>query len=488
MNFLILDVGTSSMRGILFREDGTMLHTVQKEYQVITLDHGWVEQNPLDFKDSMTQIVKQSAEFAAQEEEKIDVIALTSQRSSVIPVDREGNHLGNAQMWQDKRTVPLCQAMEEYHREIFQLCGSRVNPVFSGAKMKWMRQNQPELYEKAYKLTVIPDYLVYHMTGNFYTDHTYGSRSLLMNLKTCQWDPRLLELFEVDEEKLCELKAPGSILGHTTKEFSEQTGIGEGIPVISAGGDQQCGMLGQGVVKQGQVSLTLGTGGFLMTTCQEVPENLDWDVVCNASSEAGSYILEASMLTCTSAMEWFKRNFFREETDFYGKLNDILSEIPAGSHGCLALPYFQGRSTPDWNSNATALFSGITLNTSREDMLKALLESICMEIGNNIASFEKYVPLEKILINGGLSKSEAFNRMQADVYGKPVIRMDNAESTAIGALMVASVTMGCYRNAEEAFTGIRKNAGAREYEVHEDIHAVYQELRSHMNEVYNRMQ
>ena len=318
-------------------------------------------------------------------------------------------------------------------------------------------------YEKAYKLTVIPDYLVYHMTGNFYTDHTYGSRSLLMNLKTCQWDDRLLELFEVDKEKLCELKAPGSILGYTTKEFSELTGIAEGVPVISAGGDQQCGMLGQGVVKQGQVSLTLGTGGFLLTTCREVPENLDWDVVCNASSEAGAYILEASMLTCTSAMEWYKRNFFREETDFYGKLNDILTEIPAGSHGCLALPYFQGRSTPDWNSDATAVFAGITLNTSREDMLKALLESICMEISNNIASFEKYVPLEKILINGGLSKSEAFNRMQADIYGKPVVRMDNAESTAIGALMVASVTMGRYQNVEEAFAGIRKNAGAKEY-------------------------
>ena len=432
--------------------------------------------------------MKESAEFAAQEEESIDVVALTSQRSSVIPVDREGNHLGNAQMWQDKRTVPLCQAMEEHHREIFQLCGSRVNPVFSGAKMKWMRQNQPDLYEKAYKLTVIPDYLVYHMTGNFYTDYTYGSRSLLMNLKTCRWDPRLLELCEVDEGKLCELKAPGSILGYTTKEFAEQTGLKEGVPVISAGGDQQCGMLGQGVVKEGQVSLTLGTGGFLLTTCREVPENLDWDVVCNASSEAGAYILEASMLTCTSAMEWFKRNFFREETDFYGKLNDILTEIPAGSHGCLALPYFQGRSTPDWNSDATALFSGITLNTSREDMLKALLESICMEIGNNIASFEKYVPLEKILINGGLSKSEAFNRMQADIYGKPVIRMDNAESTAIGALMVASVTMGCYRNVEEAFAGIRKNAGAKEYKVHENVHAVYRELRAQMNELYTRLQ
>lgn len=121
-------------------------------------------------------------------------------------------------------------------------------------------------------------------------------------------------------------------------------------------------------------------------------------------------------------------------------------------------------------------------------MLKALLESICMEISNNIASFEKYVPLEKILINGGLSKSEAFNRMQADIYGKPVVRMDNAESTAIGALMVASVTMGRYQNVEEAFAGIRKNAGAKEYKVHEAAHAVYEELRARMNDTYSRLQ
>ena len=486
MNFLILDVGTSSMRGILFRGTGEMMNTVQKTYQVITLDHGWVEQNPLDFKNHMTAIVKESAAWAGEHGETIDAVAITSQRSSVIPVDENGNHLGNAQMWQDKRTVPMCKAMEEHHREIFKLCGSRVNPVFSGAKMKWMRQNQPDLYEKAYKLTVIPDYLVYHMTGEFATDWTYGSRSLLMNLKTCQWDDRLLELFEVDKEKLCKLHAPGSILGRTTKTFAEETGLPEGTPVISAGGDQQCGMLGQGVVKDGQVSLTLGTGGFLLTTCKEVPENLDWDVVCNASSAAGNYILEANMLTCTSAMEWCKRNFFREETDFYGKLDDILNGIPAGSHGCMALPYFQGRATPDWNSEATAEFVGLTLGTTREDMLKALLEGICMEIGNNIASFEKYVPLHKILINGGLSKCEAFNQMQADIYGKPVIRMDNAESTAIGALMVAAVTMGEYADVAEAFDKIREGTGSKEYSVNTEKHAVYEELQAKMNERYLR--
>ena len=483
MNFLILDVGTSSMRGILFREDGKLLHTVQKEYQVLALEHGWVEQNPLDFKDSMTEIVSRTAAWAQQEGESIDAVALTSQRSSVIPLDREGNPLSNAQMWQDKRTVPLGTSMEQYHREIFELCGSRVNPVFSGIKMKWIRQNQPDIYEKAYKLAVIPDYLVYHMTGSFCTDYTYGSRSLLMNLKDCRWDKRLLELFDVEEEKLCELKAPGSIMGCTTKEFAELTGLKEGTPVISAGGDQQCGMLGQGAVKQGQISLTLGTGGFLLTPCESVPDRLDWDVVCNASS-AGGYILEANMLTCTSAMEWMKRSFFREERDFYGKLNEILGTVPAGAHGCMILPYFQGRSTPDWNSQATALFSGITLNTSREDMLKALLEGIAMEIANNISSFESYVPVEKILISGGLSKSEAFNRMQANIYGKPVIRTDNPESTAVGALLVASAAMGRYASVEEAYEAVKEDGNPVIYEPDPEEHEKYRVLQQKMNLLY----
>lgn len=488
MNFLILDVGTSSMRGILFRQNGEQLRTVQKEYPVITLENGWVEQNPLDFKNGMIEIVRKIASFAAGNGETVDVVALTAQRSSVIPVDKNGNHLHNALMWQDKRTVKICQEMEPHHREIFALCGSRVNPVFSGTKMKWLRKNRPDIYQNAYKLMVIPDYLVYHMTGHFYTDHTYGSRSLLMNLKTRTWDKRLLKLLEVEEEKLCELKEPGSVVGYTTKRFAEETGLSSGIPVISAGGDQQCGMLGQGVVEEGQVSLTLGTGGFLLTTCHSVPEKLDWNVVCNASSVAGEYILEANLLTCTSAMEWFRRNFYREEPDFYTHMNAILAKIPAGSHGCRALPYFQGRSTPDWNSEATASFYNITLNTSREDMLKALLESICMEVKNNIDSFEEYVPIEKILMSGGLSKSEAFNRMQAEIYGMRIVRMENAESTAIGALMIAAVAMGQYKSVKEAFSAICAAKKAEEYTCHAEAHTFYEKLRKEMNERYQKVE
>lgn len=487
MNFLIIDVGTSSMRGILFSEKGKALHMEQIKYSVSVKEHGWVEQNPHVLLNGLVNIVKRVVEFAAENQIKIQALALTAQRSSVIPIDREGNALCHAQMWQDKRTVPICRELENYNKEIFHYSGSRVNPVFSGPKMAWLRKHEPEIYKKAWKLVVIPDYLMFHMTGNLYTDYTYGSRSLLMNLETYMWEPVLLERFGIEEEKLCELKPPGSIMGYITAPFSECTGLEEGIPVISSGGDQQCGMLGQGVTKPGEVSLTLGTGGFLLTPCTTIPEHLSWDVVCNASSDAGTYILESNILTCTSAMEWFKNNFYCEEKNFYSRLNEILREIPAGAHGCKALPYLQGRSTPDWNSSATGMFFNLTLGTTREDMLKALLESICMEISNNIRSFEKYVPVKSIYINGGLSRSEEFNQMQAEIYGKTIIRTGQTESTAVGALMIAARTMGCYDDLDKAFAEIQRGAGEGTYESHPEIHNKYIKMQEDMNWMYGQV-
>lgn len=182
--------------------------------------------------------------------EKIDAISITSQRSSVIPVDENIRPLSNAIMWQDKRTNYICESMENLNDKVFSLCGSRVNPVFSGSKMMWIREERPEIYAKTYKFMVIPDYLIYLMTGRICTDYTYGSRSLLMNIRTHEWDDELLEIFHVEKEKLCELVEPGSVCGHITKAFAEITGCQEGIPVITAGGDQQCGAIGQGVVKR----------------------------------------------------------------------------------------------------------------------------------------------------------------------------------------------------------------------------------------------
>lgn len=254
MNILVIDVGTSSMRGILFTHTGQLLTEKQIFYSVSYLENSWAEQEASDWENALYEIIKTVAGEADKNQWNIDAVTITSQRSSVIPVDMSIHPLCSAIMWQDKRTNDICERLAPLNDIIFALCGSRVNPVFSASKMTWIKENRPEIFKKTYKFLVIPDYLIYLMTGELRTDYTYGSRSLLMNIHNHQWDSELLNIFQVDKEKLCDLIEPGSICGKITKEFAELTGCPEGIPVITSGGDQQCGAIGQGVVKRYSVS------------------------------------------------------------------------------------------------------------------------------------------------------------------------------------------------------------------------------------------
>lgn len=478
MKILVIDVGTSSMRGIVFTEDGCQLDSCQVKYDVKLLENGYIEQDPKDFRKALIKIVSTLSHF------DIEAIALTSQRSSVIPVDDDGKPLCDAIMWQDRRTVECCQELEGLNELIFSRCGSRVNPVFSGSKMKWLKEHRRKIYDAAAKLLVIPDYLVYSMSGKFVSDQTYGSRSLLMNLKSGVWDKDQLALFGIDEEKLCELHLAGSIIAAVNEEFAHLTGIRSGLPIISAGGDQQCGMIGQGAVREGICSLTLGTGAFLLTPCIHYPKHLEMDVVCNASSIQSQYILEASVLTCSSALEWFHRTFCNDIDNFYEWVNE--TAINTDSYGCIILPYFQGRSTPDWNSNASAMFYNVTLKTTREMMLKALLEGICMSIAENIEIFRKYAQVNSICISGGMSASNGFSQLLADVCGCEIICSDNTQSTANGAFMVAACTLGLYKDISEAYNAVNKQGNSQRYFPNMNKHMKYNELSKQMQILYKK--
>lgn len=485
MNILVMDVGTSSMRGILFSYEGKMLSEKQVLYHAIYMENGWVEQNASDWKNALYRIVKETVEKAEENRWKIEAIVITSQRSSVIPMDKSFHPLRNAIMWQDKRTNEICEKLNSQNDRIFSLCGSRTNPVFSASKMTWIREEQPEIYKKTEKFMVIPDYLIYLMTGEVCTDYTYGSRSLLMNIHTHQWDDELLEMFRVEKKKLCQLIEPGSICGVTSEEFAKITGCVQGIPVITAGGDQQCGAIGQGVIKKGVLSITAGTGGFLITTTDEVPKNLAQDVICNNSSIKKQYVLETNVLTCCSAFDWFCKQFY--ENFNYEDLNNELANSPIGANGCLCIPYFQGRSTPDWNNLAKGIFANITLATTKADMLRSLLEGICYEIGNGIDTLKKYLEISDIYVNGGLTNSDPFNEIQCNVYGKRLIRRGKSDATARGALMVAARTLGFYDSMEKAFQTIAKSTDVKTYIPTKEVSLQYKEYKAQMNHMYKKI-
>ena len=460
MNILVVDVGTSSMRGILFDRTGTKRETVQMNYHPTYKERGVVEQTASELEAALCRVISDIVKLATARADKIDMIALTSQRSSVTAVDKEGTPLLPFIMWQDVRNQAICERLREADKEIFERSGTYVNTVFAGGKMAWILEQQISLRDKIFKFTTISEYLIHVMTGNFCTDHTYGSRTNLMNLRERKWDPVLLQLFGIKEEQLCHLIPPGSMAGAVTKEFAARTGLTQGTPVISAGGDQQCAALGMGVYGEGKISIVTGTGAFLMTVCDQMPENLKGDVICNASALQGQYTLEASVLTCCSAFDWFKRNFYGDTVGF-DDIGRILQEQYQKDTSCLVLPYFQGRAAPEWDETIRASFHNLSLATTKDELLGALLYGIFMEIRNSIDSMENYVLVKEGFISGGLTQSRIINQMQADVYGISLYHMQDCESTANGAAISALVGQKIIPDAGEAF---QKLCGGMEME------------------------
>lgn len=489
MNILVIDIGTSSMLGILFDMDGRKLAAHQVKYQPVKYPDGRIEQPPSHWTVSAEEICRIISEEAGSRGSGVDALAITAQRSAIIPVDRDGMPLMDTIMWQDRRNGPICRELETYNQLIFETSGAAVNTVFSGSRMAWIARNCPEIMDRLYKYVNIPEYVIHYITGQYRTDATYGSRTHLMNLRERRWDPRMLELFGIREEQLCVLQEPGAVVGTVQADFAARTGLTEGTPVVSAGGDQQCAAIGQGAYSQGTLSIVAGTGGFLVTAVDRAPDNLSPRLICNCSSVRGGYMIEANVLTCCSAFDWFCRNFYDWDGDqiCYGKINQDLQDLEGQVAGPLALPYFQGRSTPEWNPEARAVFGEISLNTSRKELLKGLVEGICLEIRNNIQLFSEYTQVRQAYISGGLTNSHVINQLQADIYGIELYHMEDSESTALGALMVALAGLGVYPDLDRAFKVIRGRGEAQRYRPRAALHMEYEKKRARMNQMYRKL-
>ena len=485
MNILAIDVGTSSARGILYDGEGRSQFIHPVTYSVYFPGENLVEQDSGDFDSAVAEICAAAAAWAKDRGQTVDALSLTAQRSSIIPVDRQGEPLRPAIMWQDKRNEGIAAALRPREKEIYALTGARINTVFSGTKMTWLRREEPEIYEKTYKICTIADYLTMKITGRFRTDHTYGSRSLLMNLKTRQWDRHLLDIFQVEQEKLCELVSPGTVIGTVTEDYARRTGLAAGIPLVSAGGDQQCAALGHGLCRPGTMEITTGTGAYMLQFIDRVPENLGTDVICGAHSLPGKYVLETSMLTCAALYNWAGRTL--GDCEDLAARNAAVEAVPPGSNGCIALPYFQGRGTPDWNAGAFGGFLNVGLRTTPADMTRALLESICYEIRNNLDVLERYTaPAHTVYVGGGLTKFHTFCQIEADVTGLPMTcNRAHAEQTSFGAWVSAAVALGLCGSAEEALK--KAVADPTVYVPDGARRPVYEKQREIMNGYYGKL-
>ncbi|MFH2116106.1 MAG: FGGY-family carbohydrate kinase [Spirochaetota bacterium] len=490
---IAVDTGTTSMRAVLFSPEGHILQISQIQNPPSYLPGGLVEQATDSWKLALPAVLTETASAARVQGLRMAALSLSSNRSVVIPVDEAGQPLHPAIMWQDLRTEGLCKILADHAPEVYARSGLPITSVFSAVKMRWLRDHQPDIFARTAKFIGVQDYLMHLLTGDFVTDRSMASRTNLYNLENRDWDPVLLDIFGLPASKLCRLINPGETAGMLASGMAGATGLEPGIPVISAGGDQQCAALGMGLLSTRDVVANTGTGSYVISLADKPLHDDKMRLFCNVSAIPGKFVVEATIPASGVVYRWFLENFYDSASAGAGVFNKINAEAdaaPPGADGAILLPHFTGAGAPRWNSKANGAFYGISLSTSRGHLARAVLEGIAAEMAENLSLMEELTgPKVRVFVSGGLTRFSGFNHILADMFGKPVSVAQDAEATATGAWINAAVHLGHFASHAQAHEAASRPTGNQGTSFEPDVtrHSIYQDLLARRSRLYDAL-
>ena len=489
---IVLDIGTSQVRAVLVNAEGDLVQVRTRGYALSYPSTYAVEMDLALFRDAVWEVLTGVFAYARERDIKIKAISVTGQRSSVIPVDEDGAALGPALMWQDTRSQYLCDRQSPHVRHIYSITGMRPYPVFSAPKMQFLKEQQPELYEKSHKLIGFCEYTLHLLTHVFATDLSIASRTCLFDITNLRWSEFLLALFNIDEDKLCPLVEVGSIVGHTTEQVNRRFGLHKAIPVISAGGDQQCAALGLGCLHPGDYMLNEGSGMYAIGLSDKPVFDEQMSTNCNLSATPGKYIIEGAVLSAGKTMDWLNNLLFAspEETHPYERFTVASRKAPPGAQGLRFSVQLAGKGTPLWNPLTRGALLNLSLVHTKEDIARALFEGLAVSAKECLDRVAKVngSPVGLVRISGGLTNDTFFNQLQSDFFQKPVERYLLGQATTLGAWISASTTLGSAENQEACFRILDANLQKHTYQPSSAHAALYQQVEAEILQYENTEQ
>ena len=479
-----IDAGTTGCRTILFTDDGQIAAKSYEAYESLYLSPTWIEHDPDTWLRAARNTLKQATSEAGIS--RLAAICVISQRATFIPVDRDGRPIDRAILWQDKRAVKQADLIRSEVGDecIYQKTGLRIDPYFSLPKLLWIKENKPEVLNAAYKVLSVHDLIVHDLTGRFLTDWTQASRTMLLNIRRFEWDTELCACFGISPELLPETVEPGSVVGSLRPAIVRDLGLSGDVPVVAVGGDQQAAAIGMGVVRRGVVGANTGTGSFVLAYSEQPVFDVLRRVICTASAVPGNWLVEGSIVTSGCVYDWFRDRLASTGGESSGPV-DLDAEIALagpGAGGLLLLPHFAGAAAPYWDPHAVGVLFGMSLMHGRAHVLRAALEGIALEIEKSLRVIDKLTGgSSEVRVSGGLTRSSTFDQIQADVYGKPVLRVACEEASALGAMIAACAAIGRYadiRTAAEALVhfGVRNDPDSRTRPVYERLIVLHDAL------------
>lgn len=505
--FLGIDVGTSATKALLCDQTGKVLATSAAENPIHVPKPGWSEQEPRDWWTSSVEALHAVCKKARIKPEKIDAIGLSGQMHGSVFVDKAGKSLRRALLWNDQRTVQQCQEIEQKaggRAALIDLVNNVALTGFTAPKILWVRQNDPKTYEKTCKVLLPKDYIRLRLTGEFASEVSDASGTLLLDVRRRTWSKELLGRLQIDADLMPRLYESVEVTGTITKAAARQTGLREGVPVVGGAGDQPAGAIGNGIVKAGIVSATFGTSGVvfahsdtpvpnpegvLQSFCHAVPGK--WCVFGCMLSAGGSlqHVRNMLMPDAVSAL----RKAGKDPGELYPMILEVAQQAPAGCEGLFFLPYLTGERCPYPDPTARGGWIGMTVRHTRAHLLRSVVEGITFGMRDQVELFRRLgTQIKQIRSGGGGARSEWWRQIQADMFRAPVVTINTQEGAAYGVALLAATSAGAFASVEQACGKAiqitttakpRKSVAA----VYDQMYPVYQGLYRSLKDDFGRI-
>ena len=445
---LSIDAGTTSSRSIIFDKNGNQIGISQYEFTQIFPKEGWVEHDPLEIWETQKKSIKDCIRKCKIEISNIAAIGITNQRETTVIWDKKsGKPVYNAIVWQDRRTAEICNDLlkKNLSEKFVEKTGLVIDSYFSGTKIKWILDNNPQLRKRAEKgelaFGTIDTWLIWKMTNGklHVTDVTNASRTLLFNITTLKWDDELLNVLNVPKNILPKVVSSSEIIGDTSKDL-----FGIAIPISGIAGDQHAALFGQLCINEGDIKNTYGTGCFcIMNTGDKIvkSKNKMLSTIAWKIDNKVTYAIEGGVFVAGALIQWL-----RDKLKIINKASEIeeLASTVKNNGGVTFLPSLSGLGAPYWDPKATGAIIGITRGTENGHIALAALESIALRTREIIIEMEKDadIKFKSFKVDGGASENNLLMQIQSNFLNKIVVRPKITETTALGAAFFAGLAVG----------------------------------------------
>ncbi|GBD35207.1 Xylulose kinase [bacterium HR36] len=460
--YLGVDIGTSGTKTVVCREDGTILATATAEHPCYYPQPGWSEQEPEDWWKSTVRSVHQALARAGVAGTEVRGIGLSGQMHGSVFLDAEGRVLRRAILWNDQRTAEQCQQIEQAVGGRAQLIRLVSNPAFTGftaPKILWVRQHEPQIYERTRKILLPKDYILYRLTGEFVTEVSDASGTLLLDVAGRRWCKPLLEKLQIAAELLPDCVESQEVTGKVSAQAAAELGIAAGVPVVGGAGDQAASAVGNGIVRAGILSATMGTSGVVFAHSDQVQTDPQGRVHTMCHAVKGAWHLMGVVLCAGGSLQWFRNHFATPEmrlaaerhVDAYDVILALAEQAPAGAEGLFFLPHLTGERHPYSDPYARGAWIGLTVRHGWRHAARAVVEGATFALRDCLTVMaEMGIVPQQIRLSGGGARSAFWRQLQADIYGHKVALVNATEGPAYGVALLAMVGTGVYGSVPEA--------------------------------------